>query len=107
MPRASKPTRLPGGGLSMATEPDFFVKQGDFQFLAAGRPMLYYREGEKALADWERGWRNLFLGTFPGSVAAIDAALGYTPPEEDDEVDDDEGEGEEPDIDDRGTVEPA
>ena len=88
MPRAAKPTRLPGGGLSMATEPDYFVKQGDFQSLAAGRPMLYYREPEKALADWERGWRDLFLGTFPGSVAAIDAALGYAPPEEGDDTDD-------------------
>ena len=61
----------------MATEPDFFVKQGDFQALAAGRPMLFYREKGKALADWERGWRELFLGQFPGSVAAIDAALGF------------------------------
>lgn len=84
----------------MATEPDYFVKQGDFQFLAAGRPMLYYREPAKALADWERGWRDLFLGTFPGSVPAIDAALGYTPPEddqsddEDDESVGDEAEGE-------------
>jgi hypothetical protein len=91
MPRAAKPTRLPGGGLSMATEPDYFVKQGDFQSLAAGRPMLYYREPEKALADWERGWRDLFLGTFPGSVAAIDATLGYAAPE-DDEADDEDGE---------------
>jgi hypothetical protein len=90
MPRAAKPTRLPGGGLSMATEPDYFVKQGDFQFLAAGRPMLYYREPAKALADWERGWRDLFLGTFPASVAAIDAALGYAPPE-DDQSDDEDG----------------
>ncbi len=73
----------------MATEPDYFVKQGDFQFLAAGRPMLYYREPAKALADWERGWRDLFLGTFPASVAAIDAALGYAPPEDDQS--DDEG----------------
>ena len=87
----------------MATEPDYFVKQGDFQFLAAGRPMLYYREPAKALADWERGWRDLFLGTFPASVAAIDAALGYTPPEddesgadgdEDDALGEDEREGE-------------
>ena len=85
----------------MATEPDYFVKQGDFQFLAAGRPMLYYREPAKALADWERGWRDLFLDTFPASVAAIDAALGYTPPEDDqpddqDHVDagEDEREGE-------------
>jgi hypothetical protein len=104
MPRASKPTRLPGGGLSMATEPDFFVKQGDFQFVAAGRPMLYYREREKALADWERGWRDLFLETFPGSVAAIDSALGFTPPEEGAEFDD----GDLPNADDGGgTAEPG
>ena len=82
----------------MATEPDFFVKQGDFQFLAAGRPMMFYRDPAKALADWEAGWRDLFLGSFPGSVAAIDAALGYS---EDDEADDD---GE--DLDD-GAPEPA
>jgi hypothetical protein len=79
MPRAAKPTRLPGGGLSMATEPDWFVKQGDFQALAAGRPMLYYRQPAKALADWEKGWRDVFLASFPGSVAAIDAALGFDP----------------------------
>jgi hypothetical protein len=113
MPRASKPTRLPGGGLSMATEPDFFVKQGDFQFfvrrvsfpfVAASLPMLYYREREKALADWERGWRDLFLETFPGSVAAIDSALGFTPPEEGAEVDD----GDLPNADDGGgTAEPG
>lgn len=79
MPRAAKPTRLPGGGgISMTTEPDFFVKQGDFQALAAGRPMLYYREPSKALADWERGWREFFLGSFPASVEAIDAAVGWT-----------------------------
>jgi hypothetical protein len=79
----------------MATEPDFFVKQGDFQFLAAGRPMMFYRESAKALADWEAGWRDLFLGSFPGSVAAIDAALGYSDDddaeaEDEDEADDDE-----------------
>jgi hypothetical protein len=72
----------------MATEPDFFVKQGDFQALASGRPMLYYRDPVKALADWERGWRDLFLGSFPGSVDAIDAALGFDPENEgDDEAD--------------------
>jgi len=79
MPRAAKPTRLPGGGgISMTTEPDFFVKQGDFQSLAAGRPMLYYREPAKALVDWERGWRDYFLATFPDSVEAIDAGVGWT-----------------------------
>ena len=87
MPRAAKPTRLPGGGLSMATEPDFFVKQGDFQFLAAGQPMRYYRDLEKARADWEAGWRDLFAGSFPHSVDAIDAALGYSPDEGDEEDD--------------------
>jgi hypothetical protein len=74
----------------MATEPDFFVKQGDFQFLAAGRPMMFYRESAKALADWEAGWRDLFLGSFPGSVAAIDAALGYSDDDAEDEDEDDE-----------------
>jgi hypothetical protein len=93
-PRAAKPTRLPGGGLSIATEPDFFVKQGDFQSLAAGRPMMFYRDPAKALADWEGGWRDLFLGTFPGSVAAIDAALGFDP-EADYEDDEDEEDNEE------------
>jgi hypothetical protein len=79
MPRAAKPTRLPGGGgISMTTEPDFFVKQGDFQALAAGRPMLYYRDPSKALVDWEAGWRDYFVTTFPGSVEAIDAAVGGT-----------------------------
>ena len=63
----------------MATEPDFFVKQGDFQALAAGRPPLFYRDMAKARADWEAGWRELFLGSFPDSVAAIDAALGFDP----------------------------
>ena len=75
----------------MATEPDFFVKQGDFQFLAAGQPMRFYRDPEKARADWEAGWRDLFAGSFPGSVAAIDAALGFDP---DAEYEDDEDEGE-------------
>jgi hypothetical protein len=79
VPRAAKPTRLPGGGgISMTTEPDFFVKQGDFQSLAAGRPMLYYREPSKALADWERGWRDYFAASFPASVEAIDKAVGWT-----------------------------
>ena len=81
MPRAAKPTRLPGGGLSMATEPDWFVKQGDFQALAAGRPMLFYRDPAKARADWEAGWRDVFLASFPGSVETIDAALGLPPDE--------------------------
>ena len=67
----------------MATEPDFFVKQGDFQFLAAGQSMMFYRDPAKALADWEGGWRDLFLRQFPGSVAAIDAALGYSADDED------------------------
>ena len=80
MPRAAKPTRLPGGGgLSMASEPDFFVKQGDFQSLAAGRPTLYYRDPAKARADWEAGWRDVFLASFPAAVDAIDAALGLPP----------------------------
>lgn len=82
----------------MATEPDFFVKQGDFQSLAAGRPMMYYRDPAKALADWEKGWRDLFLGSFPGSVDAIDAALGFDPDaeyEDDDEDDEDGEDGEE------------
>ena len=90
MPRAAKPTRLPGGGLSMTTEPDFFVKQGDFQFLAAGRSMMFYRDPAKALADWSAGWRDLFLSSFPGSVAAIDAALGYSADDEADDGDEDE-----------------
>lgn len=100
--RAAKPTRLPGGGLSMATEPDFFVKQGDFQSLAAGRPMMFYRGPEKALEDWEAGWRDLFLGSFPGSVDAIDAALGFDPEAEDDDTEDDDTEAEEDDGPDAG-----
>jgi hypothetical protein len=91
MPRAAKPTRLPGGGLSMATEPDWFVKQGDFQALAAGRPMLFYRDPAKARADWEAGWRDVFLTSFPASVASVDAALGL--PAADDEEDGEEEEG--------------
>jgi hypothetical protein len=101
MPRAAKPTRLPGGGLSMATEPDFFVKQGDFQFLAAGQPMRFYRDMAKALGDWEAGWRDLFLGSFPGSVDAIDAALGFAPDAEDEEAD-----GDDADDDQEGAAEP-
>jgi len=92
MPRAAKPTRLPGGGLSMATEPDWFVKQGDFQALAAGRPMLFYRSPAKALVDWEAGWRDVFLASFPGSVDAVDASLGLSL-EEDDEDGGEEGSG--------------
>src|SRR5437764_15300675 len=78
MPRAAKPTPVPGGGgLSMASEPGFFGKQGDFQSLAAGRPTLYYRDPAKARADWEAGWRDFFLASFPASVEAIDAAVGW------------------------------
>ena len=76
----------------MATEPDFFVKQGDFQALAAGRPPLFYRDLAKARADGEAGWRELFLGQFPGSVAAIDAAVGFDPEDADaDDVDEEDG----------------
>ena len=32
----------------------------------------------KAWADWEAGWRDLFLASFPASVEAIDAAVGWT-----------------------------
>jgi hypothetical protein len=79
----------------MTTDADFFVKQGDFQFLAAGRPMMYYRDPAKALADWTAGWRDLFLGSFPSSVAAIDAALGFDAEAEAGEDDDgtDDGPG--------------
>ena len=76
----------------MATEPDFFVKQGDFQFLASGQPMRFYRDVEKARADWEAGWRGLFAGSFPGSVDAIDAALGFDP-EAEGEADEEEADG--------------
>ena len=81
----------------MATEPDFFVKQGDFQFLAAGQPMRFYRDMEKARGDWEAGWRGLFEGSFPGSVAAIDAALGFDPEAEDDDEEEDDEEADGPD----------
>ena len=87
-PRAAKPTRLPGGGLSIATEPDFFVKQGDFQSLAAGRPMMFYRDQTKARSDWLNGWREFFEEQFPAQVAAIDTALGTTPSEDDHDYDD-------------------
>ena len=84
MPRAAKPTRLPGSGkISATSEADFFVKQGDFQAIAGGRPMLYFRDLDKARADWLRGWREFFEESFPAQVAAIDAALGTTPTETD------------------------
>ena len=84
MPRSAKPTRLPGSGkVSATSEADFFVKQGDFQSIAGGRPMMYYRDTDKARADWLRGWREFFEESFPGQVAAIDAALGTTPSEDD------------------------
>ena len=80
MPRAARPTRLPGsGGPSPATEPDWFVKQGDFQALAAGRPTLFFRDLAKARADWaDRGWRQVFEQSFPTLVPTIDAALDLT-----------------------------
>jgi ribosome modulation factor len=85
MPRAAKPTRLPGSGkISATSEADFFVKQGDFQALAAGRPMMYYRDMDKARADWLRGWREFFEDSFPAQVAAVDASLGTTPSEDGD-----------------------
>jgi hypothetical protein len=79
----------------MATEPDFFVKQGDFQALAAGRPMLYYRDQAKARADWEAGWRDVFLASFPASVDAVDAALGFDPEADGDEDEDQDEDAEE------------
>jgi hypothetical protein len=81
----------------MATEPDFFVKQGDFQALAAGRPALFYRDMDKARADWAAGWRDLFLGQFPASVETIDAALNFDP---DAEADGDNDEFDDEDVDD-------
>jgi hypothetical protein len=75
----------------MATEPDYFVKQGDFQALAAGRPMLFYRDQAKARADWESGWRGVFLASFPGSVDAVDVALGFDPADGDEDEDAEEG----------------
>jgi hypothetical protein len=82
MPRAAKPTRLPGSGRlpSPTSEPDWFVKQGDFQALAAGRPMLFFRDLAKARVNWvDGGWRDLFEESFPPLVAPIDAALGVVP----------------------------
>ena len=89
MPRAAKPTRLPGSGkVSPTSEADFFVKQGDFQFLAAGRPMMYFRDLDKARAEWVRGWREFFEESFPGLVAPVDAVLGTTPADAEDAEDD-------------------
>ncbi len=91
MPRSAKPTRLPGSGkVTPTSETDFFVKQGDFQSIAGGRPMMFYRDTDKARADWLRGWREYFEESFPAQVAAVDAALGTTP-SEDDEDDDFDG----------------
>jgi len=80
MPRAAKPTRLPGSGLpSPTSDADWFVKQGDFQALATGRPMMFYRDPAKARADWaDRGWRQGFEQSFPTLVPTIDAALDLT-----------------------------
>jgi hypothetical protein len=64
------------------------VKLGDFQSLAAGRPMLFFRSVDKARADWEAGWRDVLVASFPDVVAAVDAAVGW-PPEEEDEADGD------------------
>lgn len=84
MPRSAKPTRLPGSGkVSAASEADFFVKQGDFQAIAGGRPMMFYRDTDKARADWLRGWREYFEESFPAQVAAVDAALGTATSEDD------------------------
>ena len=90
MPRSAKPTRLPGSGkVSATSEADFFVKQGDFQAIAGGRPMMFYRDTDKARADWLRGWREYFEESFPAQVAAVDTALGTTPSEDDgDDYDD-------------------
>ena len=88
MPRSAKPTRLPGSGkVSATSEADFFVKQGDFQAIAGGRPAMFYRDMDKARADWLRGWREFFEESFPTQVAAIDAALGTTPSDDDDDYD--------------------
>jgi hypothetical protein len=93
MPRAAKPTRLPGSGkVSATSDADFFVKQGDYQSLAGGRPMMFFRSPDQARADRLNGWREFFEETFPAQVAAIDAALGTTPSDTDDEDgEDDEG----------------
>ena len=85
MPRSAKPTRLPGSGkVSATSEADFFVKQGDFQSIAGGRPMMYFRDLDKARADWLRGWREFFEELFPAQLAAVDAALGTTPSDDED-----------------------
>jgi len=68
MPRAAKPTRLPGGGLTMATEPDWFVKQGDFQALAAGRPMLFFTYDLADYRDRLRGFYFDFEAEAPGPL---------------------------------------
>ena len=52
--------------------------------------MMFYRDTDKARADWLRGWREYFEESFPAQVAAVDAALGTTP-SEDDEDDDFDG----------------
>ncbi|HVW35427.1 MAG TPA: hypothetical protein VHL53_23045 [Acidimicrobiia bacterium] len=80
MPRAAKPTRLPGSGLpSPTSDADWFVKHGDFQSLAAGRPMMFYRDPAKARADWlGAGWRQVFEESFPTLVPKIDTALDLT-----------------------------
>ena len=58
---------------------DWFVKQGDFQSLAAGRPMMFYRDRAKARSDWvDRGWRQVFEESFPTLVPRIDSALDLT-----------------------------
>ena len=88
MPRSAKPTRLPGSGkVSATSEADFFVKQGDFQSIAGGRPMMFYRDQTKARSDWLNGWREFFEEQFPAQVAAVDTALGTTPSEDDDDYD--------------------
>ena len=95
MPRAAKPTRLPGSGkISPTSEADFFVKQGDFQFLAAGRPMMFFRGLDKARAEWLRGWREFFEESFPTLVPSVDAALGTTTEAGDDADGDEDTDGE-------------
>ena len=59
-----------------------------FLKIAGGRPMMFYRDQNKARADWLNGWREFFEEQFPAQVAAIDTALGTTPSEDDDEYDD-------------------
>ena len=55
--------------------------------------MLYYRDLDKARADWLRGWSAFFEGSFPTLVDAIDAALGTAPDDGagDDDEENDEG----------------